>query len=219
MNLPSSSFIAGLDLGKRQDYSALAVLEHRRFLTGFDPVRFCGLTGWDLRVRRLTRFPLGSSYRGLASRVAAELRTPPLGPAVPLVVDATGLGDVVCELLQDSIPHLVPVVITGGSGRPTRAAGRYRVPKEDLVRQLARLLEQDRLRVARRLPLAATLQQELRNIGVRLAPRTGHAAYGASRPGTHDDLAMAVALACWYVPRLLPEPAPPHTTPLCLFGA
>ena len=52
-----------------------------------------------------------------------------------------------------------------------------------------------------RLADAAALVRELTDI--RLNPRAGgHVGMGAEGYGEHDDLAMAVALACWRAKRL-----------------
>ena len=84
MNIPR--FFAGLDIGKQHDHSALAVLELRTRKAGFDPVYWVPIIEWDLRVRRLTRFPLGTSYRDLVDSVEREMRTPEFGVDTPLVV-------------------------------------------------------------------------------------------------------------------------------------
>jgi hypothetical protein len=68
------------------------------------------------------------------------------------------------------------VLITGGQGE--RFDGKvWHVPKLDLLARLQGLLEQKRLRIARRM--------------------SGRLRVGADGAGEHDDLALAVALAVW----------------------
>ncbi len=55
-----------------------------------------------------------------------------------------------------------------------------------------------RLRVAEGLPDAAVLVEELLNFRVKIDPLTAHDSYGGWREKEHDDLVLAVALACWY---------------------
>jgi hypothetical protein len=49
---------------------------------------------------------------------------------------------------------------------------------------------------ARELPGVRKVMDELMAMRVRVTPE-GNAQYGAWREGAHDDLALAVALACW----------------------
>lgn len=45
-------------------------------------------------------------------------------------------------------------------------------------------------------PEAQTLLEEMTNFQVKIS-QAGHDSYGAWREGTHDDLLLSVALACW----------------------
>ncbi|MFN0169572.1 MAG: hypothetical protein ACKV22_24385 [Bryobacteraceae bacterium] len=208
-------FVAGLDLGRQHDYSALAIVEHRQHPAGWDPVRFCHLTRWDLCLRSLIRFPLGTPYQAVVASVEDTLRTKASG--APLVVDATGVGAAVLEMFRHPSIYLHPVVITGGD-QVNYAAGRLHAPKAEIVTTLALLLEQDKFRLAHDLPLAAEFHREMTNFRVDARP-AGRFRFGASRAGVHDDLVMAVALAAWFTVRQHPHVlhdahAPP---PLTLF--
>ncbi len=209
-------FLAGLDLGKLQDHSALAIVERRQYQTGFDHVYWVPLIEWDLRIRRLVRFPLHTSYRDLMTLVEKELHHPELGITTPLIVDATGPGEVFLDFLRGSAIPLVPVNITSG-GNVTQSHGRWNVPKSELVNALAILIEQEKLGVVRELPLANALYEELTHFDARIQP-SGHTRFGALDAGGYDDLALAVALACWYARKLWPpEPKPrPSGQILCV---
>ncbi len=132
-------FVAALDVGKRQDFSALAILHYRCLAAGFDPVYWRTRYDWDLHLRRLTRFPLGTSYRDLPGLVASELRSARLPADSPLLIDATGVGEALVDHLSCGLP-VIPVILTPGD-RVSRRRGRLRVPKPHLVRTLASLLE------------------------------------------------------------------------------
>ncbi|MFN0170643.1 MAG: hypothetical protein ACKV22_29835 [Bryobacteraceae bacterium] len=202
MNTPR--FFAGLDIGKQHDHSALAVLELRTRKAGFDPVYWVPIVEWDLRVRRLTRFPLGTSYRDLVDSVEREMRTPEFGVDTPLVVDATGVGDAIVDLLRGSAIPLVPVILTGGE-RVAQSGGRLHVPKHQLIDTLCVLLEQGKLAAVRRLPLAHAFLRELNDFEARVSV-SGRPSYGAFRDNAHDDLVIAVALAAWYCRYSHPDP-------------
>jgi hypothetical protein len=70
------------------------------------------------------------------------------------------------------------------------------VPKRDLVSTIQVLLQTKRLKIPTLLPEAHILLEEMTNFQVKIS-LAGHDSYGAWRGGTHDDLLLAVALACW----------------------
>lgn len=85
----------------------------------------------------------------------------------------------------------------------------YRVPKRDLVGVVQLLLQTRRMRIAASLPEAATLRRELQAFRVTIDPATAHDSYAAWREADHDDLVLAVALACWYGERAPRAPVIP----------
>lgn len=183
----------GLDLGKRQDYSAVAVVE-----------RFENARAWlspdfqKMQVRHLERLPLGTPYTRVVSRVAEIMRHPDLAQpgsgGSRLVVDATGVGAPVVEMLRALRPacRVTAVTITGGEN--AHGSGEeWHVPKKDLMVGLQVLLEDGQLKIHRKLAEAATLVREL--MAIQMGSMSGG-------HGEHDDLALAVALACWRARRL-----------------
>ncbi len=81
----------GLDLGQKQDFSAVAVVER-------DEVG-C------MRVRYLERMALGTPYVNVVSRVSEIMQQPELAGQSRLVVDATGVGAPVVEMLRAARPR------------------------------------------------------------------------------------------------------------------
>lgn len=196
-----SWYFLGLDLGQRRDYSAISVVER----VAPAPVQLSYAT-WlqgELRledefvVRHLERVGLGTSYVSVVSRVAEMVRSPELRGKCTVVVDGTGVGRAVLDLLRESEMdcELVAVQITGG-GRARPSHGMWNVPKRDLIGVLQVLLEKGRLVFAEELPRMRALVEELMAMEVRVTQR-GNEQFGAWREGSHDDLAVAVALACW----------------------
>ena len=59
------------------------------------------------------------------------------------------------------------------------------------------------LKIAEGMRLAATLRKELLNFKVKINIATAHDSYEAWREGDHDDLVLAVAMACWCGERYL----------------
>jgi len=189
-----NEYILGLDLGQAQDYTALVILE-----TPGNPQSSRGRDDRQYHLRHLERFKLGTPYPDVIARVAGLMITLPLTHAnTYLVVDATGVGKPVVDLLREKRLHPIAITITGGNEVTGNDREGYHVPKRDLVSNLAVLFQARRLKIAESLPEAQILVQELLNFKVKINTRTAHDTYEAWREGIHDDLVLAVALACWY---------------------
>ena len=183
-------YVLGLDLGQAADYTALCVLERWRST--------CKPSRYDCR--HLERFKLGTSYPTIVERVIAIANSAELKACQRrLVVDATGVGAPVVDLLRRAPGHppVIAVTITGGND-VTRDGSNYGVPKRDLVSVLQVLFQTGRLKIADALPNAPVLLKELLSFQVKIDLKTAHDSYGAWREGTHDDLVLSVAMACWF---------------------
>lgn len=179
------SYYIGVDLGQTNDFTAVAVV-----------ARTPGVDG--LALPHLQRFPLHQPYPDMIGTIRKLAMSPALDRA-PLIVDQTGVGRPVVDLLRTAIGvgRIIPVTITSGHAASLQADGSRHVPKKDLVTSLVGLLEDRRLKVARQLVEARTLVDELLNFKMQITP-AANVTYGAWRSGQHDDLVLAVALACWW---------------------
>ncbi|MCL4795996.1 MAG: hypothetical protein KJZ84_15655 [Bryobacteraceae bacterium] len=187
--LPRPHFYFGLDLGQRQDHSALCALELRTALTGeFDYVHWRRLTHTSLRLHLALRLPLGHPYLSLVALLRDALGRVGPHPYKTIALDAAGPGAPIAELLRQARldATLIPITITA-AGKPR---GRN-VSRAALLSNLRICLESGFLRLH---PGAADLRSELQ--AVRLD--------GKQSP--HDDLVLALALAAW--PARIAHPAP-----------
>lgn len=175
------SRLCGLDLGQKNDYTAFSVLER---------------DGRDYQLRYLERFKLGMPYPQQVRRVAELMGRPELR-AADLIVDVTGVGAPVGNMIVEAGLSPVQVTITGGN-TVTGNGMEWGVPKRDLVMAALVLLEGGRLKFAKRLPEAEVFQKELLAMRVKINLKTAHDSYEAHREGDHDDLVLSVALGCWY---------------------
>lgn len=179
------------------------------------------------RVRRLERLPLGTRHKDAARRVAematnaaerlaSERRATDVDEAyvnseaqsrrwaeseITVYLDSTGVGEAVTEQLADALHasavRLQPVTFVAGE-RLTRAGGVLRAGKALLVAKLNALVEHERVELpdtAEAAALVAELEVFERSLSV-----AGNDQYNA-RVGQHDDLIMALALACLEDPR------------------
>ncbi len=201
-------FYVGLDLGQAADYTALAVVEDA---TKENPA---GREEKCLHLRHLERYPLRTLYPDIAEGVArlmrderliTEARQPwePVGYQVrpELVVDNTGVGPAVTDLLKKKGLRFKAVTITGGDKVHAAGGGRYRVPKRDLVGALEVPFHTGALKVAEGLTLWPALREELLNFRRKINLKTAHDSYEHWRESDHDDLVLATALACWWAHR------------------
>ena len=92
------------------------------------------------------------------------------------------------------------------------------MPKRELVSNLAIQFQSERLKIAKALPEAAQLVEELQNFKMKIT-LAGNDTYEAWRESDHDDLVLAAAMACWYGEKRLgsilslpPMPRPPIET-------
>jgi hypothetical protein len=125
----------------------------------------------------------------------------------PLIVDQTGVGRAVVDMLRQSACGVIPVTITGGHATTVTADGSYHRPKKELITALQVVMQGRRLQIARSLPEAATLVRELQQFQVKITAAANET-FGVWRDGQHDDLVLAVALACWWSERVPPFEAP-----------
>jgi hypothetical protein len=189
-----ASYYVGLDLGQSRDHSALAVVERAEvFLDEMDWVTYEQRRARRFRVRYLERVRLGTPYPD----VREVVRWPALVGRCTLVMDATGVGAPVLDLLRRANLGcgIAPVILTGGEREPN-AGGVWHVPKRDLITGLRVMLDRRELGLPAKLAASKTLARELAEMEERMSSRGG-VSFAAQREGQHDDLVIASALACW----------------------
>ena len=192
-------FRVGIDLGKTNDYTAIVVLEGRE--QG-------GARHYD--AVHLERLQTGTPYPRQAERIKelhdALVRTKTgsleewVGvhePAtVRMVVDQTGVGQAVVDMLRDKGLSMRAVTITGGDS-VSHGPASVRVPKRDLVAVLQVVTQTGRLKVPSSHPLARNLVDEMLAFRLTVNNR-GHDSYGNDwRQNPHDDLVLALAMVLW----------------------
>jgi hypothetical protein len=181
-------FFIGVDLGKLRDYTAIAVLEKYFVSAGYDAVYHREVVEPRTVLRMLQQIRLGTSYPAVVESISQLIAKLSIKGRCTAIIDATGVGQPVVDALraQDLDCDLIPVVITGGE-QVTRVPGGLAVPKSELLVSLQMTVANAELRIPSQLPLRKTLVDELTKIGRNLR------AVGSG----HDDLVMALALACW----------------------
>lgn len=199
-NIVSQEYVVGVDLGQKRDFTAVAVLDRTRVLTGrISAVTRERETEEFCQVRMLERLPLGTSYNEITARVLALGKSLHLKGKCSVVLDETGVGAPVFDMLRYEAPpfELAGITITAGGMPSTTSYQRYRVPKMTLITGLQVLFETDRLKIASGLREGATLVKELASFESKIS-LSGNEQAESWRSGTHDDLVLATALGCWW---------------------
>ncbi len=196
-----SEFFTGLDLGQSCDYTAMAVVERTEEPGEWDHVAFAARKIARLKLRHLERVPLGTPYPEVVSRVATVMEALERLGRRHLLADATGVGRPVVDLLKLARMkcQLWPVTITGGDTE-RQEGGSFRVPKRDLIIGLQVNLSAGELEIANGTEWGGALLKEMAAMKVRM--RRSREQFGAYEEGEHDDLVLAVSLACWGVRKM-----------------
>lgn len=217
--------ILGLDLGQRRDPTALALVERVSTEDNGRPAEStlpCNVQEFIFQMharrlemearaardvfqlRLLERLPLGLSYPEIVASVVDLTWEVAKEGKCQLVVDGTGVGAPVTDLLRralldrfGSTDGLSQLIFTGGY-TVHEEGERIFVPRNDLVTTIEVLLECKRLVIASDLPLASELVEELENIHRRILPPTGKESFVPWREKCHDDLVFALAVALWW---------------------
>jgi hypothetical protein len=175
-----TDYIVSVDLGQTQDPSALVILACH--WPAYHVVHLEHMLGWP--------------YPQVVARVRSRILALPTPRTHWLMLDATGVGRAICDMFEAG--GMDPLACTIHGGDQVHTDGRnYRVPKRDLCGALVRVFQESRLLIARQLPLAQTLIDELLAFRVKIDIGTGHDTYQAWSEKDRDDLVLATAMGVW----------------------
>jgi hypothetical protein len=201
MNTTDHRFVLSVDIADASDYTALVILHgyserhgNGEHATRYDLVhaeRFRGI-GYPEQTERIR-----DRFRELERYASGTFPT----STATLLLDETGVGRPVRDMLHAAGLHPRGVLITGGDKATTEGSS-DRVPKKELASALQVALQSKQLRIAEELPLAPLLIKELEGFRVKIT-LSGHATFGNDvgaapwRTADHDDLVLATAIGVW----------------------
>jgi len=189
MKQKGADFFIGLDLGQKRDFSTLAVVE-----------RISG-PSTCYHLRHLERLDVNTSYLVVAQRARNLVEKTARHGNLLLVMDMTGLGAPVLDLLRTLGVRPVAITITAGRSI-SGTCEQFHVPKRALIATLVALFELCRLKIGLGIPNATELIDELLNFQLKIHRRTRQESYAAKGTNRHDDLVLALALAVFYAENL-----------------
>jgi hypothetical protein len=193
----------GVDIGQKVDPTAIVVAEVQ--LRNYELSTYGVPRGGECHfaIRTIERLPLDTPYPTVVSRLV-EIKNNLEQRNIQRVdfwIDATGVGQPVVDLLKDKGLRVRAVYLTGSDkAEHGQYEHEWSIGKLVLINRLKVLQQTGRLHV----PNSAetqTLLNELANYEIKYTD-CGHVQFGG-RTGIHDDLVIALGLACWQEPTRL----------------
>jgi len=184
----------GVDLGTLQDPTAVAIIEDvlrpaprwgKAYRQLFEPRRLTMIQAFRLKV--------GIDWVDVLDFIERMMKTPPLQDDGSLIVDTTGLGNVVGAMLRERKIDFTGVTITAGDSYSEQTHSSYRCSKMYLLSNLATQFQSGELRIASGIKDAKAFRQQVEDFSAIYTP-SGNMTF-QSGYGKHDDLLFAAALA------------------------
>jgi hypothetical protein len=159
----------------------------------------------------------GLGYEGQADRIASVMKHPELIMNTDLLIDGTGVGDAVVELVRKRGLLPIPIIFSGGNspiehhaefGNIFKDSGakfsgiqvidNITVPKKDLVNAGSVIMGQGRIRVAPQ-RWKEDFEKQLVNFKGKVNERTKKTKYEAETEQVHDDLVVVFLMGSWWI--------------------
>lgn len=199
-------YIIGGDIGKINDPSTIAVMKHKPKYReqearpgSVESLKAPGVLMHHYQLVHLEKIPLGTSYPAVARRLLNVSEHKDLIGVSEMVLDVTGVGEAVYDLVVEAGGSPVPVVLTAGQAPVyNEERGTWSLPKKNLVASLIKLYHTGRLTMNPKLPHIDDLQEQLKGFTIKLKKDSAHASYEAMKDEVHDDLVIALGLCSWW---------------------
>jgi len=187
-----------------QDYTAISIMERVPRQSKFEALPGSAKRSVEKPkytavyvMRHLERLPLGMDYVAIVERLRGMLSHEKLSRQTAMIVDATGVGTPIVQMMQQAGMAPIGVTITTGSVVTNGKMGGYNVPKSELVSALNLVFQARRIKVPTALKLKAEFLKELERFKVTVS-NTGINTYEAAVASVHDDLVLSTAMGVWY---------------------
>lgn len=188
----------GFDPAQLFDFAALSALE-----VNYEPGQDATYRVVNLERRQRV------SYPDLVAWAADAPNTPIFREgttdAPKLVVDSTGVGIAVRDMLRQKNVPLVAIMTTAGNALSKDLDG-YHVGKARIYGKFFTVFDDGRIHINKEHPYFAQLYNELKAFKSKLSA-AGNALFEAEL-GEHDDMITALALPVWYFEEFKPETTP-----------
>jgi len=178
----------GLDLGQQYDFTVITAVssyrtDHREITHTLEYIH---------------RFPLKMSYSVMANQVTSFVTSSRVKLYNPtLIVDFTGVGAPVYDMLVKNGLKPVAFTITGGTQPNITNRHKMSVPKRDMVASLQIALQNRNIKIPSNINELEQLKSEIQNFHIKI-DKSSSTTFGALRDSVHDDIIMALCMSIWY---------------------
>jgi len=189
-----SKYWLGVDLAQAQDNTALVVVHDEQLPVWAGPNRQA--LGPRQRTIVFADKFRGVSYPDIVNHVLRTMAREPLRGRTKLIIDGSGLGRVVSDLLwEQKVDHLAMQMV---AGQNWQRKGRYvNVGKTFLLETLSTLFASGQLEFAEDLPLREDIVAELETFQLEMTAAGNQVIVQGKSGSHHGDLAIALAGAAF----------------------
>ena len=195
-------YFFSVDLGTMNDYTAISLLERiprKKPDTGLPDRQNKPSPEYTAIyvMRHMERFQLGLDYPTIVNKIKNMMSHERLVRQTALIVDATGAGLPIRQMMQQAGLSPIGITITAGAVVTSGKEGGYNVPKAELVSALNLVFQSRRIKIPTALSMKAEFMKELERFKVTMS-NTGANTYEAAVASVHDDLVLSTAMGVWY---------------------
>lgn len=203
-------YIVSWDIAKQQDATVVQVWRQVPQVIG-EKYNERIFTFWDcIRLVKWEQIPYTEQVR----RVSLILGSAELKNNHDLLIDGTGVGQAIADMIREAKLSPIEIVFSGGakpqelymgnsdkrfgSGMDMNVLRGYSVPKVDMIGAAQTILEEHRIPPIADIPYASEFERQLLHFQGKVNEK-GHTTYGNDNEAKHDDFVASFLMFCWWV--------------------
>ncbi len=215
---PGKEYICAVDIAKKRDYTTIQIYRdaksaiHHPEESGRPDqiVSFLDLV-YQAKLQAIRYTEQARIVYDLLNRIKMLHNT-------QLLVDGTGVGEAVVDIMRETGLNPLPIVFTGGTsvrpvyeefgkvfgGSSSQAFARAQVlkeihvPKEDLVHAGMLMIQQKRIRLAQQLNHEDDFKRQMESFKGKVNEATGRRKFENESDDIHDDFVVTFLMAAWW---------------------
>lgn len=204
-----------VDLAKKRDFTAIMVMKDSpQIVLGHEVLKTPNKVVHYYDIVHISQ-KQGVWYHDIVREIGELMQRAALVENADLIVDGTGVGEGVIEIMRKQGLHPIPIITTGGglmrevyadaadifpgtTRLKVQTLKEIHVPKSDLVTAGQLLVQQERVRVAAGLKWAEEARRQFKSFRGKINERTKHKVYEAETDEEHDDIVICYLLGAWW---------------------
>jgi hypothetical protein len=209
-------YTISVDIAKKSDYTAIQIYRKKAIIVPGKKL----LGQRDMKINKFDLVKMekiqGANYNAIAQRILLLATVPNLLGKCDIIVDGTGVGEAVVDIMRELKLRPISIVFTGGNeyrevydsplnvfgNKNTRTGGmqvlkQINVPKKDLVDAAVLVLQQGLLRFSPGVMYKEDFLLQLSKFKGKINEK-GNTRYEADKESTHDDLVASFLMFAWW---------------------